>query len=108
MQANNVAEPSRMFNAQTDGELSVDPHGRTNTVASEQSGNSTQKLPGISPNNVVVAAATTRTSAATPSAVPAPPTPIGDYMVASRISGDSTQNHPGHSPNNAEMAADTA
>jgi hypothetical protein len=74
-----------MFNTQMDGEHSVDPHGRANTVASKQSGDSTQKLPGISPNNVMVAAGTTKTSAATPSAAPPLPTSIVANTLASEI-----------------------
>jgi hypothetical protein len=65
-----VAEPSRMFNTQMDGEHSADLPGRANVVASEQSGDSTQKLTGLSPNNIEVAASTTETSTATPSAAP--------------------------------------
>ena len=40
LQANSVAEPSRIFNTQRDGEHSVDPPVRANTVASLESGDS--------------------------------------------------------------------
>ena len=53
-----------------DGEHSMELTDRANAVASQQSGDSTQKLPEQSPKNAEMAAATTETSTATPSAAP--------------------------------------
>jgi hypothetical protein len=78
-----------------------------NVVAYEISGDSTQKLPGQSPNNAAMAA-DTETSTATPSAAPPPPTSVGANVVAYGITGDSTQKLPEQSPNNPKVAADTA
>ena len=73
-----------------DGEHSVESPSRANVV--EQSGDLTQKLPGLSPKNAEIAAATTETSAATPSATPPPPPISVEAKVdASEISGNSTQ-----------------
>ena len=76
MIAKSVMEAPGMVNVQTDGEHSVEPLSRVNVVASKQSGNSTQKLPKLSPKNAKMAAATAKTSTATPSAVPPPPTSV--------------------------------
>ena len=75
--ANSVTEHPGTANAQMGGEHSVESPGRANVVASEQSGNSTQMLPGLSTKNAKMAAATTETSTATPSAYPPPPTSVG-------------------------------
>ena len=65
-----MTEHPGTVNAQMEEEHSVEPPGRANFVASEQSGDSTQKLPGLSPKNAEMAAATAETSTATPSAAP--------------------------------------
>ena len=55
-----------------------------------------------------MAAATTETSIATPSAGHPPSILVGANVDASEISGDSTQKLPGQSPKNARMEAVTA
>ena len=74
--------------------------------ASEISGDSTQKLPGQSPNNVEMPFAITETTV-TPSDCHPPSTSVGSNVVTSEISGDSTQKPSEQSPKNAEIAADT-
>ena len=53
-----------------DEEHSVEPLVGANTVASDISGDSTQKLPGLSLSNAKMTAATAEISTATPSAPP--------------------------------------
>jgi hypothetical protein len=55
-----------------------------------------------------VAAATTETSTATPSAVHPPPTSVVANVVASEKSVDLTEKLPGQSPKNPEVAACSA
>jgi hypothetical protein len=73
--------------------------------ASEISGNSTQKLPGQSPKNAKMAAATSETSIATPSSALPSSAPREANVNAYEISGDSSQKLLGQSPSNAEVAA---
>lgn len=95
-----------MVNAQMDEEHSVEPSVGANAVASEILGDSTQKLPGQSPSNAKMAAATTEISTAIPSVCHPLSTLVGlgTNVNASEISGDSTQKLPGQSPKNAKMA----
>ena len=65
--------------------------------ASEMSGDSTHKLPGQSPKNAQMAAATTETSTATPSADLAAPTSVPPPLAEPITSGtslDSSQENP--------------
>jgi hypothetical protein len=76
---------------------SANPTSPTSVVASEISGDSTQKLPGQSPKNGKMAAATTETSTATQSADPPPRTSIPPPLAASTTSEtilDSSQENP--------------
>ena len=71
------------------------------------SGDSTQKLPGQSPSNAKMSAATTETTTASPSAGHPSSTSVGENVDASDKSCDSTQKLPRQSPKNAEMEAVT-
>jgi hypothetical protein len=76
-------------------------------TAETLSGDSTQKLPGQSLKNTEIAATITETSIASPSAGPPSLTSVGGNVVASEESGDSNQKLSGQSPKNPTMEAAT-